>query len=389
MKKILFVMDSLENNGAVKALVSLLHALDYKKNKVDLFVLNQDLSFFRNQIPKEVTVLESEEYVQEFFRPTLHAVKWYCKNGYLRAAIWKVVYFIISKMSIIKALQIVWPKISAHSQKINKEYDYVVAYNDFTPWCFAVDNVFAKEYIGWNHNIYEDMGYDDSRYYKQLKRLDKIVTISELCKISLTKHFRIDSNKLFVINNIVDIDEIQSRAIEPMIFEYPRTGISILSIGRLTTQKGYDMFIQSLANLQTDSEWYFYIIGEGPDKEKFQKLIYDNCLETKVFMLGAKTNPYPYIVNCDVYVQPSKYEGYGIALDEALVLHKPILATNTVKERFCDGKNAILLEYDVQVWTNALKKIIENKKLRELLTEGTYCYRENNGLDQFYHMLEV
>lgn len=387
MKKLLFIIDSLENNGAVRSLVSLLNELNSPEYQISLFVINDRLDYFRKEIPDYVTVIKGCDAVNNFFAPFDESVKWYCRKGHWAATFIKCMHSIIRRISPVLAQEIFFPLLSCNSgQKIPREYDFVIAYNDFTPWVYAYHHARGKMYIGWNHSIYENMKYHDFFYKKYLKKMNRIATISEICKASLMKHFNYCKN-IHIVTNIINQKEVLTKSEDRVDVIFPKDKISVLSIGRLSEQKGYSMFIHALARIQTTEKWCFYLIGEGPDKEKLEKLIAENNLTSKVVLLGAKKNPYPYLVQCDVYVQPSKYEGYGIALDEAKIFQKPILATDTVKERFCHGKDALILPFDEHEWAEALKKIIEDKTLRMTLSAGTEDSKNKCGLEQFYSLL--
>lgn len=386
MKKILFVIDSLENNGAVRSLISLLNALEGEKYEIDLFIFNKDLDFYSSQIPAGIKILPSNNCIQNFFRPTLKALKWYTKNYHFVLAFWKFIYAILCKKSAIFALEVVWPRICTHIKKIETEYDVAIAYNDYSPWIFAKHCVKAEHYVGWNHNDYVYMGYHNLFYGKYLKYMDRIVTISEKCKTSLITKFDLDKKKICIVNNIVNGKELKEKAVKFSV-QYPENSIVMLSIGRLSEQKGYEMFICALAEIKTEVKWKFYIIGEGPDKARLENLILKKQMEDRIILLGAKSNPYPYIKNCDIYVQPSKFEGYGIAIDEAALFYKPLVVTDSVGERFIDGEDAMLVSYELEAWKRAIKNILEDEGLRNHLSEGTCKRCEGEGKIQFLSML--
>ena len=387
MKNLLFVMDSLENNGAVASLINLLSALDYNKYTVDLFVLNHKYDFFKNQLPNDVNLLPKDDRLNYFFQPLKESLLWYVRKHYFRLAFLKILVWLLSKVNSVRAYETIFPQAIKSFSKITKKYDAVIAYNDFFPWVVAVECVDATETIGWNHSIYDSIGYSDRIYGRELKKLDKIVTISEICKDSLIKHFQIDDNKIFIIENIINKDRIVDLARKKVNFAFNKNEISLMSIGRLHFQKGYDIFIEALSKIHVKWKWHFYIIGDGPDRESLLALIERFALNDNITLLGPKENPYPYLSKCDIYVQPSRFEGYGIAIDEAIALNKPVLATDTVRERFDDGKNILLCECNAKAWKMLLEKVFEDISLLKVIESGTYDVNLDRGIQKFYKML--
>lgn len=94
--------------------------------------------------------------------------------------------------------------------------------------------------------------------------------------------------------------------------------LKILSIGRLDIDKGFDIGIKVI-NLLVKNGYYikWYIVGEGNQRGLLETIISNYNLRDKIVLLGEKTNPYPYLADCDIYFQPSRNEGYGIAVAEA------------------------------------------------------------------------
>ena len=69
----------------------------------------------------------------------------------------------------------------------------------------------------------------------------------------------------------------------------------------------------------------WYVLGEGEERNTLEQSIKEHNLIANFILLGIKENPYPYINNATIYVQPSRFEGKSLAIDEAKILHKPIL----------------------------------------------------------------
>ncbi len=107
-----------------------------------------------------------------------------------------------------------------------------------------------------------------------------------------------------------------------------------------------------------------YIIGDGPNKNEYQNLINNLGLKDNCILLGAKKNPYPYMKNCDIYVQPSRHEGYCITLAEARCFDVPIVTTNFTgaSEQVINEETGIITKIDSEEVYLAIKKLLDNKK---------------------------
>ena len=165
-----------------------------------------------------------------------------------------------------------------------------------------------------------------------------------------------------VIYNYINSQNVIEKAEEKIDFSFDHKQINFLTVARLVEQKGIDrlirIHIELIANHYMNK---FYIIGDGPEREKLEKLIEDEHLQETFFLLGAKENPYPYMKQADIFCLLSKFEGYGMVLEEAKILNKPIMITNTAaREAVENYKNAVIIENDEHEIYNKLKYMIEN-----------------------------
>lgn len=175
------------------------------------------------------------------------------------------------------------------------------------------------------------------------------------------------SNKTEVIYNIVDIDEIIERSNEKIKLEFNSNYINLLTVGRLTEEKGYDLIpyvVRKLKEKRVKFKWY--IIGEGELRSKLEEQIISLNLQEDIILLGSLDNPYPYFKNCDIYVQPSRHEGYCITLAEARIFNKPIVTTNFVGalEQITNNETGLVVSFNISELVTAIYKLITNKELR-------------------------
>ena len=150
-----------------------------------------------------------------------------------------------------------------------------------------------------------------------------------------------------VFYNVINNQKIIDAAERETNLPYNKQKINILTVGRLTEQKGIDIAVRAahlLKKRNISFEWF--VIGEGRDHKKLLKLIRQKNVEDCFFLLGRKDNPYPYMKNCTLYVQPSRHEGFGLTLFEARLLKRPVIATNlpAFQEQIIDKKNGLLVD---------------------------------------------
>ena len=260
---------------------------------------------------------------------------------------------------------------------IDKEYDVAVGYLGGESTYYIVDKVKAKRKIHWVHNDYRTSGMPKKYDLKLFPRVDAIVTISDECLEILKEEFPIFKDKMICIENITSSVVINNRATEFKPKEYIGVENVLLSVGRLSEQKGFDMAISAASKLkkqQINFKWF--IIGSGPLESKLKNQIKKEKVEDYVVLIGTKENPYPYIKNCDLFVQPSRYEGKSVVIDEAKILAKPIVATAypTVRDQIRNANEGVIVELSVDGIYKGLKEMVFDKTKQKEISN----YLENH-----------
>ncbi|HDR3888940.1 TPA: glycosyltransferase [Bacillus cereus] len=371
-KDVLFVINNLNCGGAEKSLISLLNTMDYSRYNVDLFLFKHE-GLFLNKIPKKVNVLEEPSEYQLFDMPIKAAIMKCLRQGRLDIALSRVCagYIFKSEKNKARCEQRVWRYLSKSLQNISKKYDVAIGYLEKNPVYFCIDKVNANKKIGFIHTDYDKLGMDPNIDMGYFRSLDHIVTVSEECANVLKQRFSIYNDKIGVIHNIVSPSTINKMSQEKVDLE--RKGVKLVSVGRLSHEKGFDLAIEACKNLVGDGyEIKWYIIGEGEGRGKLEKMIEENHLQNHFLLLGLKENPYPYIREADIYVQPSRFEGKSIAIDEAKILHKPIVVTNfsTAKDQIKNEENGLMIDMDAHSLSEGIKKLIHNEELRNKLIKN-------------------
>lgn len=391
-KQILFVIPSMRSGGAEKSLLTVLTLFDYKKYDVDLLCFRHDGLFF-DKIPKEVNVIGGNEDYEMFDGDAVQAVKYFFKKGKLFSAAdrWKY-----SRVSSAKdsheAEEIQWKYLKKQLPKLTKKYDCAIGYLEGNANRFIAEEVQAERKICYIHNDIEKLGIDKISYEKTFAAADKIVTVSEQCKQSLLNNFPKFSKKICVIENIISREIVLKESKEINAFPDKKDEIIICTVGRFFEQKNIPLAIDSCAELVSRGEkikWYH--IGDGPLKSEIEKRISENNLEDIFILLGERAEPYPYMGQCDIYVQPSLYEGKSIAIDEAKCLCRPIVVTNfsTVKDQITDGVNGLICRMTKSDMADKIETLIKNEAERKRLSENLFNEKTGNEeeLEKIYSII--
>jgi glycosyltransferase involved in cell wall biosynthesis len=372
-KKLLFVMPSLSAGGGEKSLVNLLTQIDYKLYNVDLFLFNKT-GVFIDSIPREVSILDFPTDYENFTNSLRNSTENFIKNGKVYLAYYRLMFSLKNRLikEKAKAEQNTWKYISKSLGMLDKEYDAAIGFLEKSSIYFVVDKVKSKKKIGWIHTNYSNSGMDKHFDHSYFSQLDHVITVSEECAISLKGNFPQLENKVEVIYNIVSpklIDELSDKETVDDIIDH--NYINIITVARLSHEKGIDLAIQScriLLNKGHQVKWY--VLGDGNEREELESLIENNHLNKNFKLLGIKENPYPYIKKCDIYVQPSRYEGKSIAIDEAKILHKPIIITKyeTAKDQITDGIDGLIVDMKVDSLAEGIEKLMFEEEFKNKLT---------------------
>lgn len=366
-KDILFIIPSLSAGGGEKSLINLLEQIDYTQYNVDLFTLNKD-GLFLDFVPNEVNIIENPKDLEVFKLSIIKSITKFLVNRNLRLAFNRGMFFIKNKLkiSVSKREQYSWKYIKGAIGVLDKKYDVAIGYLEKTSNYICIDCVQADKKIGWIHTDYNKLGADKKFDKRYLSQLDYIVTVSEECAQVLKKEFNDLSKRIRIIKNIVSPSTIKKMSLENIDIKTINNEKIIVSVGRLSCEKGFDIAVKSCKILKDKGlkvKWI--LIGDGVEKANIEKLINENKLMSDFILVGVKSNPYKYLSKADIYVQPSRFEGKSIAMDEAKILGKPIVATNfsTVRDQINDKVDGIITEMNERSLADGIELLINDSKL--------------------------
>nr|MBR4280722.1 glycosyltransferase [Clostridia bacterium] len=366
MKKLLFVIYSLGFGGAERSLVNLFNELPQDRYSIDL-LLFQKRGAFLDYLPEWVNVLETPAAMDKLYAPVRKAGRY---------AVRKIAGTCCAKLARkTRKEQLAFRWRNFYRRKLETlpgYYDVAIAYGGTENLYYIGDCVNAGKKIVWIHNDYCTGGYSRQDDLPYLSRMDAVVSISKQCVEVLKSEFPEFQDRIWCIENITSSTTVrlQAEAFQPA--EYTPGKTTILSVGRLTVQKGLHLAIEAAALLKAaglDFQWF--VLGRGPLQDELTELIKKQGVEDCFFLLGTRANPYPYIRQCTVFVQTSLYEGKSVVMDEAKILAKPIVTTNypTVRDQIKDGTEGLIAEMSAQSIAWAIRRILDDKRLCQSLAD--------------------
>lgn len=396
MKKILFIMPSLFIGGAERSLLGLLNMIDYSAYDVTLFLYRHEGEFLQ-YIPSKVNMIPPIEEYATFDVPIknlLFSKKW--RFGIAR--IWSK---IVMKTHCIKtqeqpgvwmAMQYISKSLLPLLPDIPGKYDVAISFLGIPD--VLIQKTTAKKKIAWNHTDYTILNPDKNRDRELYSKIDHIVSVSTPCTAQFLKVYPELSNKAVTIENLLSIDFLEQQASE-QVMDMARKDYEfiLLSIGRYSDAKNFDNIPEICKKIRENGkDVIWYIVGYGSDESLIRQKIHESGMEEFVMLLGKKSNPYPYIKNCDVYVQPSRYEGKAVTVREAQALHKPVVITSfaTSASQLIDGYDGIIVPMDNEGCAKGIVQLLDDKKLMKRLSDNTrqVDYSNKNELDKLYQIIE-
>jgi glycosyltransferase involved in cell wall biosynthesis len=392
-KKLLFVIPNLNIGGAEKSLVNLLNEIDYQKFAVDVLLIRAGEGVLLKQIPTQVNVLKLEKKYQVFERTSKFPESYFLFRGRFDLVIARILcrFTLAFQKNIGKAEQYAWKFTRLFHSKLKGEYDVAIAFLEKSSFYFISEFVSAKRKVGFIHSDYAKLDLDANFDLNYFKKMDGIAAVSAECVASLKTYFPSIQDKFQLIPNIVPIALINELAKEPI--ELITGKPMLVSVGRLYEIKGFDMAIEAAALLvKNNADFVWYIIGDGPEKQKLEQQITQHKLKDKVILLGMKENPYPYILKADIVLQTSRYEGKSLVLDEAKLMYKPIIATNfsTVSDQIENGRTGIIVEMNPESIAKGIENLLQNQELRNTLSKNlsNEIYDAKETMKAFYKFIE-
>lgn len=360
MKKILFVIDSLNCGGAEKSLVSLSSLLNKDKYDISLWMLYPGGAFL-SLVPDYISIVSQPKY------NTIEKIKYY---------IGRILFFIMIRLNKVfhkkkHGAETLWKNMGWTMKVPQGEWDIAFAYQQGVPTYLVAEKIIAKKKFAWvNADIFK-AGYNIKFNSKFYRKFDTIVPVSSILEKLMIDKMPEFSNKYQVVYDVLNPNVIHELSIE--LVQNLRTSKDewiIVTTGRLVPPKGYDIAVKAASLLKRSGlNFKWYIIGDGPERINIEKWKQEMDVDNEVILLGEQKNPYAFMSQSDIYVQTSKFEGFGMTIGEAKILGKPIVSTNfdVVHNQLTHEKNGLIADMTGESVAENILRLIEDSDLRSFI----------------------
>ncbi|WP_326981864.1 glycosyltransferase [Chryseobacterium sp. MYb264] len=348
-KKILIRIGSLRHGGAEKVLVTFLKNISPEKYEVDLLI-NLYSGIYIKEVPSWVNVfylLKGEMITTN--RPLEIPVKAY-RVLYQKIFLW-------------------FPSLLYKFVLKNKKYDVeLAAIHGMYQEILSSPQKDSKKIIWVQNDIFNVKEYTPD-IIREFFKFDKILVISNKLQEEMHKLAKNDQEKQSVIKiyNPIDREDTLKKAnIEIEDYPFSNDIPTFVSVGTVYPQKGYDRLLEVHKKLLDEGfRHQLIIIGDGYDLDNIQALLEKLELQKTAKMLGFRSNPYPYLQKADFYIMSSRHEGFPTIIAEALILNKPISATDIsgIKDLLQDGKLGIITPNSEDGIYEGMKKFLTDHTL--------------------------
>ena len=396
--QILILMHYMELGGAESALLGLLQSVDPARADVDVFLYDHRGELMRYVPTDKIHLLPEVTAYKMIERPFMECVK----SGHIGVALGRwLAKKTVDKSPVpagkdnIRIYTRVADWVEHFVPKIQPDVEYDLAISFLMPHNYVVKKVRAKKKLGWIHTDYSTVHVDVKRELPVWSKLDYIASISEEVGEKFVETFPTLKDKIIPIENILSSRFIRQRAEEEVIsLDSNPSTIKLLTIGRFSNPKKMEeipIICRKIVDAGIDIKWF--IIGYG--SAEIEQEVRDNAqregVTDRVILLGKKENPYPYIKACDIYVQPSRYEGKSITVREAQILCKPVIVTNypTASSQIQDGLDGIIVPMDVDACAREIVSFIRDKEKQERIVAylKEHDYGNENEMEKIYQLV--
>lgn len=365
-KRILFVIDSLRIGGAERSLVTLLNNIDISRYNIDLQLFSRGGELER-YLPGKVNMLPIPEFLNYLLKPVLYQFL------YPRRFIARMRFFFqhrLRRQDDYETQMLYWECFGRYFTQSEKNYDVAIAYSQGMPTLYVADKIKSSKKITWL-NINKTVSPRAKDYYRDYYHsYNKIVVVSDALRKYWDRTLYPELNhRVEVFYDLIDKNFIRSQS-EDTPYDMRRDNNRqkiILTVCRLVKDhKGLDILVDACYELRKkDVEFKWYVLGTGNYYEEMSADIKNRDLGDNLILLGKKDNPFPYMRNCDIYVQTSRWEGFGLTIAEAKILEKPVVCTKFEgsEKHIQHEHNGLLTPYEPENIALNIQRLIDDNKL--------------------------
>lgn len=395
-KRILIFSHAMELGGAERVLLGLLEAVDTTQFDVDLFLMRHEGELLKD-IPAKIHLLpEIPQYaclavpIKRVLMQGHFGVAFGRYQGKRKARERREQLGIMGENDVAleyshKYTERFMPNIGVTT------YDLAISF--LTPHYFVKDKVKAKKKIAWIHTDYSKVAVDRKSQLIMWSAYDRIISISDQVSNVFLGVFPELSGKLVMLPHFMPIEYIRRKAGEKCKPFDENDHVNLLSIGRFCNAKNFDNvpdICKRIREAGVSVKWY--LIGYGGDEALIRQRITEAGMEEHVIILGKKENPYPYIKACDLYVQPSRYEGKCVSVIEAQILGKPVVICDypTSGSQLEDGVDGIIVPQDNVGCAEGIVKLLKDPAKMEQLQRNCAKrdYSNSREIEKLYALMD-
>lgn len=365
--KIAIVTHQMVMGGIEKSLIELVKGLLQHNCSVTVYVERIGGELY-NELKKYATVIS-------IFNDNTSLIELILKNV-VKTPNTRIVYilysYFINKFHGDPVLS--WKNTARYLDKVNTEYDYAFAYG--APVSFSViyvdNNICAKKKYVWIHNDVSRISLDISRYRNLYTNYDKVICVSHEARKRFVQLLKEYENKTDVFYNIIDRQDILKKGSLDIPFRH-YSGIKILTVGRICYEKGQDIIpdiVQKLIIKGYKVQWF--CVGDGEGMPFLQKKIAELNLEKYIVLVGNQKNPYPFFRMADIYVQPSRQEGFGITISEAKIFRLPLIVTRCAasEEQITNNETGYIVPFDIEMICEKIENLINYTQVAKKFSDN-------------------
>ena len=365
-RKVLIVIHQLNHGGVQKALLSVLDALDYEKNEVTLYVRKNRLQLLP-EVNKQVNrVIINEDNTHYYRKPY--------------SALLLFLMLVCDLMHIKGVSEKIQKRLTEYINESQMKYEYHHYFKNQNAFDVAVSYIqgytakFVADYVQANKKVMFFHGSTDENHElheELLHKMNAVVGVNNNVKEILCELYPMHSAKMTYIRNYVNAEEVRYKS---QAYEVQKEDkrIILCSCGRLTPVKGFNLAVDAAKIMKEKGilfKWYF--VGDGPERAKLEHQIEEYGLSAYIEITGMQDNPYPYISDCDIYVQPSYEESHSLTIEEALILNRPVVSTETVggKMQIVQEYNGFVCDFNGESISYYVEMLIRNPEMRKRIME--------------------
>lgn len=376
MRKILFAVNNMNINGIKTSLLHILNSLDSEKYSIDLLLFEKSGALL-NSIPTNVDVISIDGFATikemaylSFGNAAIHLIK----NKRFIDLFWYCLFSLRSHL--LNDIGILYKYLFKKIPSLSKEYDYAISY--FGPLdvlsYFVLYKVPAKKRDQWIHFDVNMVNFNLIFAKKYFPKFDRIIAVSEKAKYALNGILPALNIKSYIlpspVESIIKLSQVDT-------VHYKHGKLQIVTIGRLAPQKGPDIALavaNELKKYGLKFEWHF--VGGGILFDSLQEQILSSHLDDCFFLEGEQINPYKFLPDADLYVQPSRHEGYGLTIQEAKAVNLPIICTDFAgaDEQIINGISGLIVECNIKDITTAIIDLSSHPEKRKLFSSNLCTY---------------